>query len=222
MKLRFLGLNGEGWCLFGILNAVCSPLLYFHPALFLTPFAASVGLLWFYRDPARISATAPDDILSPSDGRVAVVSAPESDPEAESDAGTSIVLHLRLDDIHVVRAPRAATLVSARRIGGAHIRAAHPDAGRKNARLELTFRADDRSFITVVPAVGFVARRIVSWILPGDCVRAGERIGLIRFGSRVEIFLPRGYRTCVAPGDRVTGGITVVATRQEKAHEHPS
>ena len=167
--------------------------------------------LWFFRDPERGPA-APlgyAAATAPADGRVLSI---REEPE-----GCRIVVFLSLFDVHVTRSPLAGRVLSLRRAGGGGLPAFHRLAGG-NARVVTEVQTADGA-MTVTQITGLFTRRIVPYLSPGEDLARGARLGLIRFGSRVEVTLPAGYRSEVRVGDRIAAGRTVIALPAGEAAE---
>lgn len=187
----------------------------------LWPAAGWVGLvltLWiayFFRDPWRVTPTRPGLIVSPADG--IVVSLAPAPPPAELGLGTAPVprigIFLNLFDVHVARAPVAGRVTARRYTKGRFVNASLDKASLDNERLALRIAPAEAPDIGFVLIAGLVARRIVCPLYEGQLVAAGERIGLIRFGSRVDVYCPPPYVPLVALGQRMIAGETVLADR---------
>jgi phosphatidylserine decarboxylase len=183
-------------------------------ALFLTgrrrlamPFAAaSLASLGFFRDPEREVPVLTRAVLSPADGRVTDVG-----DALDPFVGPSIRVSVFLSplDVHVNRAPIAGLVVGTTYSSGRFIAAYKADAADKNERCSVHIQGE-QARVTVTQIAGAVARRIVCRVSAGDKVAAGERFGMIRFGSRTDCYMPRGTDVRVRVGDRVTGGTTVL------------
>lgn len=179
----------------------------------IAPGVAAILLLftvYFFRDPDRRVPEDPSLVLSPADGRVIEI----RDVEGESFVGpvaTRVSIFLNIFDVHVQRAPLAGTVGSYSYHPGGYAVAWHEKASEENERAALGIRTD-RGPIVVRQIAGLVARRIVTYPREGDSLSAGERIGLIRFGSRVELLMPPDWPVAVSVGDRVVGGETVLAS----------
>jgi phosphatidylserine decarboxylase len=159
-------------------------------------------VLYFFRDPERVPPEEEGLVLSPADGRVTVVE--------EGAGGSRISIFLSLFDCHVNRAPVSGTIRESRHTRGRYRPAWQDRASRENERNHLVIQAAEGEY-GVTQIAGVVARRIVCTKGAGDAVRRGERIGLIRFGSRTDLLLPAGILPRVRVGDRVRGGLTIVA-----------
>lgn len=164
----------------------------------------ALGVAAFFRDPTRRINAPADAILSPADGKVVEVR-----PDPVADGRVSLAIFLSLFDVHVNRSPVSGGIAAVRRRPGRFFPAYSPRASVENATAEWEIQAEQGS-VRLRQIAGAVARRIVCWKRPGEPVARGERIGLIRFGSRVELDLPPTARLCVRPGERVRGGLTVI------------
>lgn len=181
-------------------------LAWFVAAGFLLGLAAFV--LFFFRDPERAIPGLPGAIVSPADGCVLSVEAAEWAGEPR----TRISIFLSLFDVHVNRVPIAGRIVEADyRPGRFHI-ASRRQAGEENEQNVITIRGEGTT-VVFKQIAGILARRIEFWRRVGDEMTRGERVGMIRFGSRAEIFFDPGYKPRVKPGDAVRGGSTVLAVR---------
>jgi phosphatidylserine decarboxylase len=169
------------------------------------PLLAAAGfVVFFFRDPHRVSPEEDGLVVSPADGRVTDV---ELRPE-----GARISIFLSVFNCHINRAPVAATVVSVAYTRGRFRAAWDRRAASENERNHLTLRAADGEY-GVTQIAGVLARRIVCSRRQGDRVARGERLGLIQFGSRTDLHLPPGVEPTVAVGDRVRGAVTVLARR---------
>jgi phosphatidylserine decarboxylase len=171
------------------------------------PFAAaSLASLGFFRDPERDVPSVPGGVLSPADGLVLAVQ------EAEDrfvGPALRVAVFLSPLDVHVNRSPIAGLVAGTVYSRGRFLAAYRREAEDANERCTLHLQGDSAR-VTVVQIAGVVARRIVCRVGPGDKLEAGERFGLIRFGSRTDCLVPRGTDVRVRPGDRVVGGVTVL------------
>ena len=208
----------DGWKFVAIAAAVTLVLfLIWHPA----GWAALILTLWiayFFRDPWRVTPTRPGLVISPADGIVVSLAPAPAAPElGMGDAPmTRIGIFLNLFDVHVARAPAAGRVAGRTYIPGRFINASLDKASEHNERLAFRLAPPDGAEIGCVLIAGLVARRIVCPLADGQTVGAGERIGIIRFGSRVDIYLPPEYVPLVVLGQRMVGGETVLADRAAK------
>jgi phosphatidylserine decarboxylase len=184
-------------------------------ALFAGPAVAAVFLalacvfLFFFRDPERVIASEPDAVLSPADGRVMVAGVPTC-TSCPSGSWQQVSIFLSPMDVHVNRMPVGGEITKVEYHPGRFLPAYRADAGDLNEYTEVT--VDHRGQpIVVRQIVGVLARRIVCRIRQGDAVRAGERFGVMKFGSRMDVFVPVNATLAVKVNDRVVGGVTVIA-----------
>ena len=180
----------------------------------------TLWMAYFFRDPWRVTPTRPGLIVSPADG-IVVALAPAS-PPPELDMGAAPVprigIFLNLFDVHVARAPVGGRAMARRYTKGKFVNASLDKASLDNERLAIRVAPAElpeiAPEIAVVLIAGLVARRIVCPVYEGQLLAAGERIGLIRFGSRVDVYIPPPYRPLVALGQRMVAGETVLADRR--------
>lgn len=163
----------------------------------------------FFRDPDRVAPPGEDLILSPADGRV--VALREVKDAASGRTRTTLSIFMSPLDVHVNRAPVRGRVEEARYQKGRFIAAYRDDASENNERNTLTIIDPSGRKVEVVQIAGVMARRIVCRVKKGDSLEAGERFGIIMFGSRVDVRFPPGSRVEVAEGENVRGGETILA-----------
>ena len=166
----------------------------------------ALAFLAFFRDPERTVPELPGGVLAPADGRVMVITE-ALDPWVGPAVRVSIFLSPL--DVHVNRAPVGGLVKNVEYVAGRFLAAYRPEASEQNERCAVSLDGD-RARVTVTQISGVLARRIVCRVRPGDTLRAGQRYGLIRFGSRTDLVLPRGTELRVRVGDRVRGGESVM------------
>jgi phosphatidylserine decarboxylase precursor-related protein len=198
-----LARESHPYLLVGLAVAAAGALLGFAylsvGALLLSGFVA-----YFFRDPAREIPSEPGLVVSPGDGRVVEI-------KTLSERGQiRVSIFLSLFDVHINRAPVAGVVRSVHYQPGRFLPANMARAALENERNDLTIECDIGS-VCLSQIAGVVARRIVCWKKVGDAVSAGERIGLIQFGSRLEVVLPPGVKVEVVEGSKVKGGSSVLA-----------
>jgi phosphatidylserine decarboxylase len=197
----------EGWpFILGPAAAALGLTLLGHRRLAVPFWAASAASLGFFRDPERAIPAVTHGVLAPADGRVTSVE-DALDPFVGQSRRISIFLSPL--DVHINRAPIGGLVTDIVYTPGRFVAAYDPSAGEVNERCAVRIQGDDAR-VTVVQIAGVVARRIVCRVGPGDKLEAGERFGMIRFGSRTDCYMPRGTDVRVKVGDRVIGGVTVV------------
>jgi phosphatidylserine decarboxylase len=165
---------------------------------------------WFFRDPERTAPDGPGLIVSPADGRVMRVGPAEPSFEAPPGLTQAVTIFLGIQDVHVNRSPASGRIETVCYRPGSFVAAFREEASRGNERNEVALATPDGP-VAFRQVAGAVARRIVFHRSPGDAVERGERVGMIRFGSRVDIFLPPSFRVEVAPGRKVRAGETILA-----------
>lgn len=180
--------------------------------------AAAVATLWmvyFFRDPWRVTPTRPGLLISPADGIVVSIAAATPPPElAMGDlAVVRIGIFLNVFDVHVTRAPVGGRVAAMRYTKGRFVNASLDKASEHNERLAIRIAPPEGPDVAFVLVAGLVARRIVCNLYDGQQVATGQRIGIIRFGSRVDIYCPPPYVPMVVAGQRMVGGETVLADR---------
>ena len=181
----------------------------FSTALGLALLVLTLLFLFFFRDPERAVTDAPRAVLSPADGRVMVAGKPTGQdfPAAE---WQQISVFLSPMDVHVNRMPIGGLVAKVRYHPGRFLPAYRPNAGDLNEYTEVWIDHGGQP-IVVRQIVGILARRIVCRTREGADVKAGERFGVMKFGSRMDVFVPADARVAVKVGDRVVGAVTVIA-----------
>lgn len=165
---------------------------------------------WFFRNPRRHVPHTAGAVVAPGDGRVIAVTE-EYEPRYLKDQGIRVSIFLNIFDVHVNRIPCDGTIEGIVYQPGRFLAANRPEATLRNEQNGLMIRTAEGGKVLCVQVAGLLARRIVCWAFPGEAVACGERFGLIRFGSRVDTFLPLGTKLRVAVGDYAKGGETVLA-----------
>jgi phosphatidylserine decarboxylase len=170
-------------------------------------------IAYFFRDPERVTPLREGLVISPADGRVSSIETVK--PPIELGLGDverqRVSIFLSVLDVHINRAPVPGRIKRSVYVPGAFVNAALDKASEENERRSLVIEQTDGSEIAVVQIAGLIARRIVTFKGEGESVGAGERFGLIRFGSRVDVYLPPGRTSLVAVGQTAVGGETVIA-----------
>jgi len=216
-----------------------NPFLFFHPAgwPFIALFAGATMLMafvggapffialvltswcfYFFRDPTRVTPTRSGLIVSPADGKVVLIQdvVPDVEFGLGSELRTRISIFLNVFDVHVNRVPADGTICVRRYRPGKYFNASLDKASLDNERMGLTLKlegdhARKGELIGVVQIAGLIARRIICDVQEGQEVKAGARFGIIRFGSRTDIYLPVGLNPLVSLGQYMIGGETVLA-----------
>lgn len=210
MRPAHCGITPEGWPCIGLtgLSALVFALLdWWFLALVL------LALCWFslhfFRDPERVVPQGEGLAVSPADGRIIRVE-DRADPFSD-ETRCCVSIFMNVFSVHVNRAPVDCVVEDIRYWPGKFLNAAFDKASTDNERCAYRLRGDDGQVLSMVQIAGLVARRIVCRTEPGDPLARGQRYGMIRFGSRVDLYLPRGYVAAVRIGEQVFAGQSVIA-----------
>lgn len=180
-----------------------------------------VGLLpvmfvtWFFRDPERILPAGEGLVVSPADGKVIEIYETQ---ESRVGPCTKVAVFMSVFSVHVNRAPVSGTVLDVLYKPGKFLVASLGKKTEANERM-VTYISTDSGIFRVDQVAGLVARRIICWLTPGRKVTQGERIGLIRFGSLLECYLPKGYTVCCEKGQMVHAGSSVIGRRAHEADQ---
>ncbi len=178
-------------------------------------------IVYFFRDPVRVTPLREGLVVSPADGRVCAIELVRPPPELGlGDAQRlRVSIFLSVFDVHINRSPVAGRITRSIYVPGSFLNAASDKASEENERRSIVIDTGQDGEIAIVQIAGLIARRIVTFVEEGVSVGVGERVGLIRFGSRVDLFLPPGRGTLVAVGQRAVGGETVMADLRSAEQE---
>jgi phosphatidylserine decarboxylase len=225
IKSSIAPVHREGWRFVAIFAAVTLVLFWFNVPLL--PWVGVVLTAWcayFFRDPERVTPVGKSLVISPADGQVShiveVIPPPELDLPREKH--TRISVFMNVFDVHINRAPMAGRIAQLTYIPGKFLNAELDKASDDNERQAFTIEREDGSRIGAVQIAGLVARRIVKFVEQGDSLQVGQRFGLIRFGSRVDVYLPVGVAPMVCVGQRAVAGETVLADFAVQGAVRPS
>ncbi|THB79822.1 MAG: phosphatidylserine decarboxylase family protein [Desulfobulbaceae bacterium] len=191
---------------------------------FLTMVSALLGLTWttvlllvvtsfvtmFFRDPERFIPDVPNAVVSPADGKV-ILADQVSDSRFSDVDMVKISIFMNVFNVHVNRSPIKGVVTGVNHVPGKFLAADHQNAHLKNEYCAVTVKDEAGRSIIFVQIAGLVARRIVCWLEKGDLIGRGERFGLIRFGSRVDIYLPKDAVLQVQVGSKVRAGESILA-----------
>lgn len=208
----FVPIRREGYPFIAIAFGIGIALGFLWKPLFWLFFVLTVWVVYFFRDPARTTPIRAGLVVSPADGRVSMITTVIPPPETglSPDPLLRISVFMNVFDCHVNRAPVAGRITRIVYTPGLFLNAELDKASDDNERNALVIESG-RHTIGVVQIAGLVARRIVGWVKEGQTMSAGERFGLIRFGSRVDVFLPLGTQVLVGVGQTAIAGETVLA-----------
>jgi phosphatidylserine decarboxylase len=206
MRLQTLA---EARWIFAILLALIIVSWFFSPWISLLFVILAIYTLAFFRDPDRITPNDPDSVVAAADGTVTDVVEVEEN-EVLKTKTQRVGIFLSIFNVHTNRAPVEGRIIFREHRKGLFLDARRPDCSEKNESMTWAFQ-NPRVTIVVRQLTGAIARRIVGWAKIGDELAKGERFGMIRFGSRTEVYLPLNASVLVKAGDRVSGGLTVIA-----------
>jgi len=206
-------MHPEGIRFVAIFAAITLGLFLFSPFLGWVGAGLTVWCYYFFRDPKRTTPTRDGLIVSPADGIVSLIekAVPPAELGMPSDALTRISVFMNVFNCHVNRAPIAGQITAVAYRPGKFFNASLDKASVDNERNSLCIEMADKRQIAVVQIAGLVARRIVCFVETGTPTQTGERFGLIRFGSRVDVYLPDGIAPLVSVGQTMVAGETVLA-----------
>ncbi len=197
--------------LFAIPLLILSILLWYlgvrYPALFFT--LLTIFVLWFFRNPERVIPQDPMAVISPADGKI-IVAEEVSEDRYLRERALKVSIFMNVFNVHVNRAPYSGKVVDVIYNKGKFISANLDKASMDNEQNAVILDIGSGKKIMFVQIAGLIARRIVCYLKPGDSIEKGKRMGLIRFGSRVDVYLPIGSTLNVKIGDKVVGGETIL------------
>lgn len=213
----FVPVHRDGWRFVAIFAGVTVVLFWLAwPPLAWLSVIATLWCAYFFRDPERVTPLRAGLVISPADGRISGIE--KLSPPPELDLGrqplTRISVFMNVFDVHVNRSPADGRITRIAYVPGAFLNAELDKASLDNERQAITLELADGRALGVVQIAGLVARRIVKFVQEDDRLAAGQRIGLIRFGSRVDVFLPEGVEPLVCVGQKALAGETVLADLQ--------
>ena len=194
-------LDPAGWPFVGSLAAVAVLAAWWSPWAAVVVLIPLLFTLNFFRDPERAIPDDPQAIVSPADGRII---------RADRDR---VSIFMNVFDVHVCRTPVGGRIVDVTRSPGKFLAAMRDDASEHNERVAIVVQPPSGPPLRFVLVAGLIARRILCRVAPSATLRAGDRVGIIRFGSRVDVDLPAGAIPSVAVGQRVVSGESVIARR---------
>ena len=215
----FVPVHKEGYRFIAIFAAITVVMFWFLPDFF--GWIGVILTLWcayFFRDPDRVTPISPGLVISPADGIVSAIERVAVPPELDlgDHERLRISVFMNVFDVHVNRSPVNGRIVKINYVPGKFINAELDKASLDNERQAFSVEMEDGVRIGFIQIAGLVARRIVSFVREGDQLLAGQRFGLIRFGSRVDVYLPDGVEALVCTGQKAIAGETVLADLNSK------
>jgi phosphatidylserine decarboxylase len=213
LRQFFTPIHTDGWRFIAIAALVSLLLFAAWTPLGWLGVLATLWVAYFFRDPWRVTPSRAGLVIAPADG--VIVSVGPALPPRELEMGTAplqrIGIFLNVFDVHINRMPMSGRVTKRAYHAGTFVNASLDKASEENERMALRVASSEGPDIAVVQIAGLVARRIVCQVIEGQEVVAGERFGLIRFGSRTDLYLPEGWAVLAVPGQRAIGGETVLA-----------
>lgn len=209
----FSPIHKEGWPFIAIFAAVTFILLLISNTLGIIGAVFTVWCIYFFRDPERFTPIDDNLVISPADGIVTSISdvSPPEELEMSDTPLTRVSIFLNVFDVHVNRAPLSGKILKIWYFPGKFVNASLDKASEYNERQAIRMQVKGGREIAFVQIAGLIARRIVCDVQEGEELLAGQRYGMIRFGSRVDVYLPKGVVPLVSKGQRMIAGETVLA-----------
>ncbi|NQV54246.1 MAG: phosphatidylserine decarboxylase [Rhodospirillales bacterium] len=213
MKTVLPPINRAGWPFIALFAALTAGLFYLAEPLGWIGAVLTLWCAYFFRDPARVTPVRDGLVVSPADGVICHIGIAEAPPELglTDTPVRRISIFMNVFNVHVNRIPFSGVIEASHYRPGKFFNASLDKASDQNERQSLRIATIDGLKIGVVQIAGLVARRIKCDVIPGQDVRTGERFGLIRFGSRVDVYLPESVASLVAIGQQTIAGETVIA-----------
>jgi phosphatidylserine decarboxylase len=219
IKSSLAPIHREGWRFVAIFAAVT--ILLWWLAVPLLPWVGLLLTAWcayFFRDPERVTPLGDTLVISPADGQISAIERLVPPPELDlpRETMTRVSVFMNVLDVHVNRSPMAGRIAHISYIPGLFLNAELDKASNDNERQAFTLELTGGAKIGVVQIAGLIARRIVKFVEEGDVLQAGQRFGLIRFGSRLDVYLPADVAPLVCVGQRALAGETILADLAHK------
>jgi phosphatidylserine decarboxylase len=213
IRSQLAPIHPEGYPFVGVAVLASLVLLWLWPSLGWFAVAATVWCAYFFRDPQRVTPVREGIVVAPADGRISQVAnvVPPEELSLGERALPRISIFMSVFDCHVNRSPVAGRIERIVYRAGKFLSADLDKASEDNERNSFVIATNSGRRFGVIQIAGLVARRIVPFVREGEAVAAGQRIGMIRFGSRVDVYLPEGARPLVAEGQTAIAGETVLA-----------
>ena len=210
----FVPIHREGHKFLALFAAVTVLMFWLLPDFFgWLGVILTVWCAYFFRDPDRVTPMREGLVIAPADGRICAIDdvVPSDELDLDGQLCTRVCIFMNVFDVHVNRAAHTGRITRVNYVPGKFFNAELDKASKYNERQAFTLEMQNGDRLGIVQIAGLVARRIVKFVDEGDSVSAGERIGLIRFGSRVDVYLPPGKAAHVSIGQRAIAGETVLA-----------
>ena len=215
----FPHINKEGWKFVAAFALITALLALLWEPLGVIGIVLTVWCYFFFRDPERVTPQIDNVVVSPADGKVQMITKIKGPKELgmEKEEYTRVSIFMSVFNVHVNRAPASGTITKTSYIKGKFFNATLDKASKDNERQLLAMKTDSGKDVAFVQIAGLVARRILCFAKKGTTYKAGERFGLIRFGSRLDVYLPEGVEPQVCLGQTMIAGETIIANLNSSA-----
>lgn len=215
----FPHINKEGWKFVAAFALITALLALLWEPLGVIGIVLTVWCYFFFRDPERVTPQIDNVVVSPADGKVQMITKIKGPKELgmEKEEYTRVSIFMSVFNVHVNRAPASGTITKTSYIKGKFFNATLDKASKDNERQLLAMKTESGKDIAFVQIAGLVARRILCFAKKGTTYKAGERFGLIRFGSRLDVYLPEGVEPQVCLGQTMIAGETIIANLNSSA-----
>jgi len=213
LKIVLVPIHPAGWPFIAIFAALTVGMWMITPPLSFLGVVLTAWCIYFFRNPDRLTPTRDGLVISPADGVVQMIAdaVPPEELHMGTEPRTRVAVFMNVFNVHVNRAPVSGTITGVKYHPGKFFNASLDKASEFNERMSLKIAMENGTEIAFVQIAGLVARRILCFVKEGDTIQTGARFGLIRFGSRVDIYLPKGVSPMVSVGQTTVGGETVIA-----------
>lgn len=213
LKPVLVPIHSAGWPFIAIFASLTIVGGFLWSPIFVLGGILTAWCTYFFRDPIRTTPTRAGLVISPADGVIQLITEAVPPPELDMpiEPLTRISVFMNVFDVHVNRSPVDGQVSALGYRSGKFLNASLDKASEENERQAVRIRTEDGREIGMVQIAGLVARRILCWVQRDQPIRVGERFGMIRFGSRVDVFLPDGVSPLVVVGQRAVAGETVLA-----------
>ncbi len=215
----FPHINKEGWKFVAVFALITALLAWMWTPLGVVGLILTVWCYFFFRDPERVTPQIEGAVISPADGKVQMIAKVRGPRELgmDNEEFTRVSIFMSVFNVHVNRSPASGTITASSYVKGKFFNATLDKASSDNERQLLAMKTQTGHNIAFVQIAGLVARRILCFVKKGHILKAGERFGLIRFGSRLDVYLPLGVEPQVCLGQTMIAGETVLANLKSAA-----
>ena len=204
-------IHNEGWSYFVIVLIIAIVIIPFYNIFGFLLFILAIFIYYFFRDPIRVVPNE-DVIISPADGKVTYIGIEKAPKNLDIDQKfIKISIFLSIFNVHVNRMPITGTIVKIKYLNGKFINASLNKSSEKNERNIILIKKENNDYFILTQIAGLIARRIICIIRESQTLKKGDRVGIIKFGSRVDLYMPLKYKPLITVGQTVIGGETIIA-----------